>query len=149
MQDDSMTKEEITKHLEETLTVRVVTISPKGKSHAVPLWFVILDGDIYITTTKRTKKAKNILANNNLSLLFDQGEESDMRKLWGIVIEGKAEEEKDETQIKRFYENWGKKYFGQNYLDHPAYQQLSTAPDRLVFKIKQEKIATWDYSKMG
>ena len=149
MQEVSMTKEEIAKHLEETLIVRVVTISPEGKSHAVPLWFVILNGDIYITTTKRTKKAKNILANNNLSLLFDQGEESDMRKLWGIVIEGKAEEAIDETTIKRFHEAYGKKYFGQNYLDHPGYQQLSNMPNRIIFKIKQEKIATWDYSKMG
>jgi nitroimidazol reductase NimA-like FMN-containing flavoprotein (pyridoxamine 5'-phosphate oxidase superfamily) len=149
MQDVNMTEEEITKHLEETLTVRVVTITPEGKSHAVPLWFVTLNGDIYITTTKRTKKAKNILANNNLSLLFDQGEESDMRKLWGIVIEGKAEEATYETTIKRFYEAYGKKYFGQNYLDHPGYQQISNMPERVVFKIKQEKIATWDYSKMG
>ena len=149
MQDVSMTKEEITKHLEETLTVRVVTISPEGKSHVVPLWFVILNGDIYITTTKRTKKAKNILANNNISLLFDQGEELDLGKLWGIVIEGKAEEVTDEANIKRFHEAWGKKYFGQNYLDHPGYQQLSNTPDRVVFKIKREKIASWDYSKMG
>lgn len=149
MQDVSMTEEEIAKHLEETLTVRVVTISPEGKSHAVPLWFIILNSDIYITTTKRTKKAKNILANNNLSLLFDQGEESDMRKLWGMVIEGKAEEVTDETTMKRFYEAYGKKYFGQNYLDHPGYQQLSNMPERIIFKIKQEKIATWDYGKMG
>ena len=72
-----------------------------------------------------------------------------MRKLWGIVIEGKAEVTKDETIIKRFYEAYGKKYFGQNYLDHPGYQQISSMPERVVFKIKQEKIATWDYSKMG
>ncbi len=149
MQDVSMTKEEITKHIEETLTVRVVTINPERKSHVVPLWFVILNGDIYITTTKRTKKAKNILANNNISLLFDQGEELDLGKLWGIVIEGKAEEVTYKANIKRFHEAWGKKYFGQNYLDHPGYQQLSNTPDRIVFKIKQEKIASWDYSKMG
>jgi len=149
MADLNMTKEEITKHLEETLTVRVATISPEGKTHVVPLWFAILDGEIYITTTKSSKKAKNILANKNISLLFDQGEELDLGKLWGIVIEGKAEEVVDKTTIKRFHEAYGKKYFGQNYLDHPAYQQLFNMPNRVVFKTKQEKIATWDYSKMG
>jgi len=72
-----------------------------------------------------------------------------MRKLWVIVIEGKVEEVTDETTIKRFYEGYVKKYFGQNYLDHLAYQQLFNMPGRVVFKIKQEKIATWDYSKIG
>jgi len=55
MQDVNMNEEEKAKHLEETLLVRVIIITPGGKSHTVPLWFVILNGDIYITTKKSKK----------------------------------------------------------------------------------------------
>ncbi|MEX2721620.1 MAG: pyridoxamine 5'-phosphate oxidase family protein [Candidatus Wukongarchaeota archaeon] len=40
-----MSEEEVAKRLDETYMVRVLSVSPDGKPHIAPLWFVVLDGD--------------------------------------------------------------------------------------------------------
>ena len=65
-----MTKSEIKKFLmKDTFTAKLATVKKNGRTHVVPIWFVIEEvnsrnrnkvGNIYFTTGRDSVKAKNI-----------------------------------------------------------------------------------------
>lgn len=55
--------------LRDSMVVLVTTVSPKGRPFATPLWFVVDDGILYVTTGTATRAARNISAGSAVTLL--------------------------------------------------------------------------------
>jgi nitroimidazol reductase NimA-like FMN-containing flavoprotein (pyridoxamine 5'-phosphate oxidase superfamily) len=53
-----------------SMVVQVATVSPKGRPFVTPLWFVVDDGLLYVTTGAGTRAARNISAGSAVTLLF-------------------------------------------------------------------------------
>lgn len=61
----------------------LATVRSDGRPHLVPVWFVWLDQKIYICTEAKSLKARNILANPNVSASLEDGNKP-------LVLEGLA-----------------------------------------------------------
>ena len=73
------------------------SLNPDGSIHLVPVWFKYEDGDILIGTEERTRKAKNVKRNKNVTLLIDSHE----RPYKGVLIYGQAPLDHDDALGKR------------------------------------------------
>lgn len=51
----------------------LATTRPDGRPHLVPIWFVWLDGEIYLLTSLKSVKARNLLANPRASISLEDG----------------------------------------------------------------------------
>jgi hypothetical protein len=58
--------------------------TPQIAPHLVPIWFVWVDGRIYLCTGADSVKVRNLLANPNVALALEDGSQP-------IVIEGRAQ----------------------------------------------------------
>jgi general stress protein 26 len=64
-------------------TIWLATVKPSGRSHLVPVWFVWLDGRIFIATGAYSQKFVNLYHNQSVALALPDTENV-------ILIEGEA-----------------------------------------------------------
>jgi F420H(2)-dependent biliverdin reductase len=65
--------EYVKKKLKESQNIWVATVRPDGRPHLAPVWFVFVDGKIYLSTESTSVKAKNITTNNRVALTLEDG----------------------------------------------------------------------------
>ena len=121
---------------------RLATVDRRGQPHVVPVWHILLDGDLYIETSPSSKKGLNLKANPKMALVVDAGDSFDAYK--GVMIQGRVEFVKDKKMLVRFREAMAQRYFGTS--EHPGYKYLVGGGDPLLMKVIPEKVVTWDYS---
>jgi len=121
---------------------RLATADRRGQPHVVPVWHILLDGDIYIETSPDSKKARNLKANPKVALVIDAGDRFDTYK--GVMIQGTVQVVKDKRMLARFLDAMAQRYFGTS--EHPGYKYLVSGSDPLLMKIIPKKVVTWDYS---
>jgi hypothetical protein len=56
--------------LRDSMVALVATISGKGNPFVTPLWFVVDDGVVYMTTGTSSRLAKNVVAGSTVTLLL-------------------------------------------------------------------------------
>ncbi len=76
------------KLLKEQKILHLATIDQDNFPHIVPVWYIYQEGKIYIGTSTRTTKAKNIKKNKRVSFCIDVGIRSP--KIRGTMAAGKA-----------------------------------------------------------
>jgi len=86
-QSPHLTDEEIQILLTEAKVARICTFNEDGTIHAVPIWFKYENGQFTIASPEKSRKTRNILRNNNLTLLIDV-EGPPTR---GVIVYGKGE----------------------------------------------------------
>ncbi len=121
---------------------RLATVDRRGQPHVVPVWHIIMDGDIYIETSPNSKKGRNLKANPKMALVIDAGDNFDAYK--GVMIQGTVEFVKDKRVLARFRDAMAQRYFGT--AEHPGYKYLVSGSDPLLMKVIPKKVVTWDYS---
>ena len=129
--------------LGEQKVCRLATVDRRGQPHVVPVWHILLDGDLYIETSPSSKKGLNLKANPKMALVVDAGDTFDTYK--GVMIQGRVEFVKDKKMLVRFREAMAQRYFGTS--EHPGYKYLVSGSDPLLMKVIPEKVVTWDYSQ--
>lgn len=125
---------------------RLATYSPDDNfPHLVPLWYLYLNGHIYMATDKRSKKVRNIRKNPRVTVLIDAYEEETKfgESIWeikGLMINGKAEIiESGPEYDKILKESLELKY--------PVYHEEEERweeGEAVVIKIKPEKFCRWE-----
>lgn len=83
-------------------TIWIATVRGDGRPHLVPLWFVWLDGQIYICTGSETQKFTNMYHNQNVALALPD-------PLSVVTLEGEAHTA-DRSQIDTLAEHFYHKY---------------------------------------
>ena len=88
---------ENTRRLDEAKVIWVATVRRNGSPHLVPIWHVILNGRIYICTSRSSVKARNIALNPQVAVSLEDGNKP-------LVIEGRAQiiSEVSEEIVKAF-----------------------------------------------
>ena len=87
MSEAPVLDERIRGMLEETVIIRVATVTPKGRPHVAPFWFWC-DGERIVITTLRNQTVRNLEADPHVAVLVDLG--TDFRDLRGAQIRGRA-----------------------------------------------------------
>lgn len=134
--------------LKKARVARFATIDPKGWPHLVPICFAY-DGKVFYTAVDRKPKRvpgerlarlKNIHATPRVALLIDEYEE-DWRRLWYVLIRGKARLLPETAAKERAaaIRKLRTKY--------PQYAQGMLADDAPIIRITPERVTHW--GKMG
>ncbi|HZE77709.1 MAG TPA: pyridoxamine 5'-phosphate oxidase family protein [Nitrososphaeraceae archaeon] len=153
----AMSKEEIDEFLSTPRIARMATIKDddaegKPQPHIVPVWYYYDGKDIFVSTPKGTRKAKNLQNSPNVSIVIDdvvEGKPEDLSHLTkekAVIIEGKVVEMRDDigsSFARKMYE----RYVGKNALDNPMVQFSVNLP-RYILVIKPIKIISWDFTKI-
>ncbi|MCA9927524.1 MAG: pyridoxamine 5'-phosphate oxidase family protein [Anaerolineales bacterium] len=66
------------------MTIWVATVRRNGRPHLVPVWFIWLEGKLYIATGSETQKFANLNHNQNVSLALPDTNST-------LIIEGEAQ----------------------------------------------------------
>lgn len=130
-----MTDEELAELLRTERTARVATVSPDGEPHVAPLWFVWHEGELYVTSLKRSRRGHDIERGSRVAVCVDAGES--YNELRGAVLYGRFEDAGDVPHVRRLF---GEKYWGG--IDIPQVKSHAW----LV--LRPEKIVSWDFKKI-
>jgi PPOX class probable F420-dependent enzyme len=133
--------------LEESWTLQVASIGPKGYPHLVAMWYVVVDGLIHFTTFRKSQKILNLKRNPKISVMLETGR--GYQELRGMVIEGTAELLDDPAGTAKVMAAVGAKYNGISIRTDTSEQQLAAASKRTVVRIRPVDIYSWDHRKLG
>ena len=123
----------------------VASICPDGSPHVVPLWFVWLDEDVFVSCREGSRVWRNLSRDPRVVLEFDRG------RSWtehaGALIHAKAEFLRpDDASAKRAISAWFGKYTrelgGDNFA---AYAEQVRRP--VLFRARPDRIATWSHGR--
>ena len=81
----------------------IATTRPDGRPHVMVVWALWLDGGLYFSTGKATRKARNLAKNPYCTMCTDNAAEA-------VILEGMIETECDVERIRGFIRLYEKKY---------------------------------------
>lgn len=144
-----LTDEEQRELLESERIVVVTSNGPRGWPHAMPLWFIVRDGDVWIWTYAKSQKVKNLERDPRATLLVETGFE--YGELRGVQIEAEAELVRDPDAIVEFAKQLTVRYTeGIDSVDGDAAAALrAQAPKRVAIRFQPKRVASWDHRKLG
>ncbi len=89
--------------LETSRNYWVASVRPDGRPHLMPVWAVWLDGVLYFSTARTSRKARNLYANPNCSVSTEHGNEA-------VIVEGVAAVEEDPAVLTPVWAAYKTKY---------------------------------------
>ena len=131
-----LTDEEIESLLKKNNVARICTGNKDGTIHAAPVWFKYENGEITVITPDRSRKARNVKRNKNVTILIDT--EAPTR---GVLIYGKAklDDEYMSTAISTL-EKYMPKEETKSYME-----ELSRKTNWVKITVKPERIASFNF----
>ena len=143
----ALTQEEQDQFLNDSWTLQVASMGPKGYPHLVAMWYVVIDGDIHFTTFRKSQKILNLQRDPKMTVMLEAGKA--YNELRGLVIEGNAELIDDPAHTAKVMAMVGEKYNGIPVPMETPEAALKVAAKRLVVRVRPVDIYSWDHSKLG
>ncbi|HEX8099752.1 MAG TPA: pyridoxamine 5'-phosphate oxidase family protein [Actinomycetota bacterium] len=138
--DLSMSAEEIDAFLGAQRTVRLATIGRSNIPHVVPLWFVWMNGCLYMNSTLGNETMNNLHRDPTASGVIDDGETYD--DLRGVIVKGRIEWGSGE-RAQTINEMWSVKYLAGNPVPFERWK------NRAWFSLPAGHVSSWDFRKMA
>ena len=131
-------KDEIEEYLSKRKFLTLGTSSKNGKPLTHPLAYVNIGHDVFFSTSKTTRKMKNIFENPNVAYsIYDHTDHFDEVRL--LQMEGKASEIVDKKEFKNIIEMLKNKF--------PFSKHIPIDSDIVVVKISPKSCYFSDYNK--
>ncbi len=146
----TMSDDEVASFLDQSRTATMASNGPNGVPHLVAMWYGVMDGKLYFETKTKSQKVQNLRRDNTIVAMVEAGDSYD--QLRGVSIEGTAtiieDTEADHDEYWAAAVNVFERYTG------PYTEDLKPILDymmnkRVVVRIEQTRIRTWDHRKMG
>jgi PPOX class probable F420-dependent enzyme len=131
--------------LVEGRTLVLGTYGPRGEIHLVPLWYALLDGELWWWTYARSQKARNLERDPRATGLVELGESYE--ELRGAMLVGRVHAVHGLAATQRVGEALVARY-GVDTPDARA-AMLASAPKRVAMRFDVERVASWDHRKLG
>jgi PPOX class probable F420-dependent enzyme len=116
------------------------TENPDGSIHMVAVWYWFDGAKIYVATSARTRKARNLEANAKVSVMIDS---RDPRASFGATITGKAEILAAEASRQK-NEKIHAKYLSAAALADPRVGPVFAGWDDITIQIAPTAVIMWD-----
>lgn len=81
----------------------IATTRADGRPHVMVVWALWLDGALYFSTGSQSRKARNLAQNPRCTMCTEKAAEA-------VILEGRAEPERDVDRIREFLRLYEKKY---------------------------------------
>jgi len=126
--------------------VHVGSVTPDGRPHVVPLWFVWLEEAIYVSCRRGSRVERNLAASPRVALTFDRGRA--WTELAGAMVSGSAEFlGPDHPAQKRAMSSWFEKYRSE--LSGARFGvYVEQVSDPALFRVVPDGVAGWAHSPM-
>jgi general stress protein 26 len=148
--DEIKLSEEEQRELLDSERVAIVTShGPRGFPHAMPMWFTVRDGVIWIWTYAKSQKVKNLERDPRATILVETGVE--YTELRGIMIESEAVIHRETEVVAGFGKEMTIRYSeGIESIEGDAAAALEAqATKRVAISFPPLRTATWDHRKLG
>jgi PPOX class probable F420-dependent enzyme len=145
-----MTADEAQRFLAEQRVVSVSTLDRDGWPHVTALWYVMIDGEPWIYTYRKSQKIRNLERDDRATLLFEAGEE--YQELRGIMLKARAVVHEDFDTVATMAEEIFSKYQGSagQTIDDATREALrSQVSKRAAVQFRVEREVSWDHAKLG
>jgi general stress protein 26 len=126
--------------LEGRYIATVATQNADGSLHMVAVWFWSDGSDIFIATSSRSRKARNVQGSKKVSLMIDS---RDPAASFGATIIGSAQIVTGESS-RQLNATVHRKYLSQAALADPRVGPVFAEWDDITVKITPESVITWD-----
>jgi len=138
--DLSLTPQELEAYLAEQRTVRLATVDDRGHPQVVPLWYVWLDGTMFLNSTLGNLTVDNLERHPRVSAVVDDGDSYD--ELRGAILRGEVERADEDSRIDRVAELWSIKYLAGNPVPYGRWR------NRVWMRLAPDDVASWDFRKI-
>jgi len=116
------------------------THNPDGSLHIVAVWFWFDGKDVYVATSTRSRKARNLKANAQVALMIDS---RDPAASFGVTVAGTAQILTGEASRKVNAEIHSK-YLSQQALEDPKVGPVFVAWDDMTVRLTPASVIAWD-----
>ena len=138
--DLSLTEDEIDRFLGEQRTIRLATADRDGDPHVVPLWFVWVDGLIFMNSTLGNLTLRNLETNPRATGSVDDGDS--YGELRGVLIHGRVELVGVTESLGSVEAEWSMKYMGGEPVPYANWK------DRVWLVLSPDRFTSWDFRKI-
>ncbi len=107
------------------LTIWIATVRADGRPHLTPVWFIWLDGRIYIATSTETQKYTNLRTNQSVALALPDSEQV-------VIIEGEAHAADRKTSEKLGEHFYHKYEWDFRYDDSAEWRLVEISPHKIL-----------------
>jgi hypothetical protein len=114
-------------HLNRSRNYWIVSVRASGRPHAMPVWGVWLDGALQFSTDAASVKGRNLLERPEIVAHLESGDDV-------VILEGRAEVQRDRASLARFVEAYDVKYGIRVDVDNPSFT---------VFVLRPSLALTW------
>jgi|SRR5215472_5468242 len=116
------------------------THNSDGSLHMVAVWFWFDGTDIYVATSSRSRKAKNLQGNPSASLMIDS---RDPDASFGVTVAGTGHLLSGESSQK-YNSEIHRKYLSEAALEDPRVGPVFAAWDDVTVRLAPESVIAWD-----
>ena len=142
-----MSEEELAAFLAEQKVMQCATVSPGGRPHLVPLWYVPDGGELRGWTYARSQKARNLERDPRATVGIEDGVQ--YQELRGAMLECDVEVERDPERVAGYGLELFERYTGGELPPEVRDAVAKQAPKRVGLRFLPTRIVTWDHRKLG
>lgn len=118
----------------------IATHNPNGSIHIVAVWFWFDGTDIFVATSSRSRKARNLQANSEVSLMIDARAPY---VSYGVTVAGIAQVLTGESS-RNYNAEIHRKYLSEAALADPRVGPVFAAWDDLTVRLAPVSVFAWD-----
>ena len=133
---------QVAEFLSRKLLGRLATSSSDGQPHVVPVWFLLENNALWISSYKSTRKVIDIHSNPKCAIVVDL--ENADSGLTAVAIEGNAEIfgqtlDNFKERVLRIYT----KYLGLDDVNNNVPQSWLNSPENVLIKLTITRVKAW------
>lgn len=134
---ESMTWTDILQRLADPSNYWLVTVTPDGSPHTVPVWGAAEDDTLVLYSERGTAKARNIAGNPRVIVHLESGADV-------LIVHGTAVELNENAEVLRACAAFAAKYTAPEEIDWlPA-----PSPDLIVWRLEPTHALSWELQDM-
>ena len=143
-----LSSDEIDNLLSMTLIANLATLDDDGSIHLLPMWFLRIDKDICIPTSRHTRKYRNLVKRARASVMIDLSRAG--LDLKGVLVKGRVELV-DGEEARRINRSIHLKYLTSEALNDPSIASYLSEGDDVTVKVHMDELISWNLagSKAG
>jgi PPOX class probable F420-dependent enzyme len=142
-----MSEDELHAFLGEQMVMQCATVSPSGRPHLVPLWYVADGAELRGWTYAKSQKAKNLERDPRATIGIEDGVQ--YHELRGVMLECDVRLERETDRVLEFGLELFGRYVGGELSDETRAAVQKQAPKRVGMTFTPTNIVSWDHSKLG
>jgi len=124
---DILSWEEIEQWLRDSRNYWVSSTNPDGSPHAMPVWGLWFEGAVAFSTSRQSRKGRNLVARPDAVIHLESGESV-------VILHGKISEMMDRDQLERMADAYEKKY---------ELRPDPHDPENITFALSPARALTW------